>query len=49
MVDIDPEAWAIVEDKLYLNFSKKVQKIWNKNRAGYIKKADRHWLQLLGK
>lgn len=48
-VDIDPEAWSIVDGKLYLNFSKEVQKTWDKDRQTYIQKADRHWSSLLGK
>jgi YHS domain-containing protein len=47
--DIDPEAWAIVDGKLYLNLNKDVQTIWNKDRPGYIKKADQNWPKLLGK
>jgi YHS domain-containing protein len=39
-VKIEPDAWAIHEGKLYLNYDKKVQKDWDKDRAGYIKKAD---------
>ena len=39
----DPEAWAIVDDKLYLNFNTSVQKKWSKNQAEYIKKADQNW------
>lgn len=40
---VDPEAWAIVDDKLYLNYSAKVQKDWNTDRAGFITKADANW------
>jgi len=47
--DIDPEAWAIVDGKLYLNLNKDVQKIWNQDRSGYIGKADKNWPQLLSK
>ena len=47
--DIDPAAWSIVADKLYLNLNKEVQKTWNMNREGYIQKADRNWPQLLSK
>jgi YHS domain-containing protein len=47
--DIDPEAWAIVDGKLYLNLNKDVQNIWNKDRPGYINKADQNWPKLLGK
>ena len=31
--DIDPEAWRIVDGKLYLNYSKRVQKMWEARRA----------------
>ena len=40
---IDPEAWRIVNGKLYLNYSKAVQKTWEKDTAGYIQKADQNW------
>jgi len=43
VVDIDPEAWSIENGRLYLNFSKQVRATWNKDRKGYIEKADRHW------
>ncbi|HMR90437.1 MAG TPA: YHS domain-containing (seleno)protein [Saprospiraceae bacterium] len=39
-VKIEADAWAIVDGKLYLNYNKSVQKDWDKDRAGYIKKAD---------
>ena len=44
---IDPDAWKIVDDKLYLNFSLKVQKIWEEDIPGYIAKADVNWPQIL--
>ena len=37
---IDPEAWRIV---LYINYSKGVQKTWEKDTKGYIEKADQNW------
>ena len=40
---IDPDAWAIVDGKLYLNYSKSVQKRWNKDISGHIKAADKNW------
>jgi len=40
---IDPEAFAIVGGKLYLNYSRSVQAKWAKNIPGYITKADRNW------
>lgn len=42
-VKIDPEAWAIVDGKLYLNYDLGVQADWNKNRAAHIQKADQNW------
>ena len=44
---IDPDAWKIVDDKLYLNFSLKVQKIWEKDIPGYIAAADENWPKIL--
>ena len=40
---VDPEAWRVVDGKLYLNYSKGVQKKWEQDRAGYIQKADQNW------
>ncbi|HEX8027103.1 MAG TPA: YHS domain-containing (seleno)protein [Vicinamibacterales bacterium] len=42
-VDIDPQAFSIVDGRLYLNYSKGVQRTWNQDRAGYIDKARRNW------
>lgn len=44
---IDPNAWKIVDDKLYLNYSKKVQAKWEKDVPGHIKAAEKHWPELL--
>lgn len=40
---IDPEAWKIVDDKLYLNLNKSIQKRWEGKQADYIVKADENW------
>lgn len=40
---IEPEAWRIVGGKLYLNYSKSVQKQWLADVPGNIKKADANW------
>ena len=45
-VPIDPEAWTIVEGKLYLNYSKGVQKDWSQAIPENIEKADRNWPSL---
>jgi magnesium transporter len=41
--EIDPEAWKIVGGKLYLNYSKDVQKKWEQDIPGNIEKADQNW------
>ena len=38
-----PEAWRIVDDKLYLNYSLGVQKQWQDDIPGNISKADKNW------
>lgn len=43
-----PEAWTIVDGKLYLNFSLRVRKIWERNIPGRIAAADRNWPDVLG-
>lgn len=40
---IDPEAWSIVDGKLYLNYDKKIQQRWNEDVPGNIAKADQNW------
>jgi YHS domain-containing protein len=42
-VKIEPEAWKIVDGKLYLNYDRSVQKKWEKDTATYIRKADENW------
>ncbi len=46
--DIDPEAWKVVDGKLYLNLNKRIQKRWEKDIPGYIAKADANWPSLAG-
>ena len=48
-VSIDPSAWSVVDDKLYLNYSKRVQADWQKDVPGYIRKADGNWPKVLGR
>jgi YHS domain-containing protein len=43
---IDPEAWKIVEGKLYLNYGKDVQKKWGEDVPGNVSKADKNWPDL---
>ncbi len=39
----DPEAWTIVDGKLYLNYNKEVKKKWNKNQKELIEQANSEW------
>ncbi|MFN7936579.1 MAG: YHS domain-containing (seleno)protein [Bryobacteraceae bacterium] len=41
--DIDPEAWHIDNNRLFLNYNKKVQTMWLKDKAKWIADADRNW------
>lgn len=42
----DPNAWTIVDDKLYLNYSKKVKELWSKDIPNRIQKANELWPSL---
>ena len=46
---IDPLAWDIVDGKLYLNYSKKIRKKWQADRAEFIRQADANWPGVLAK
>lgn len=43
LVGIDPEAYTLVDGKLYLNYSKKIQAQWEADRAQFITQGDRNW------
>ncbi len=43
----DPEAWSVVDDRLYLNYSKGVRSQWQGDTAGNISKADANWPRVL--
>jgi YHS domain-containing protein len=42
-----PEAWTIVDDKLYLNFSTGVRSRWERDIPGHIAAADANWPAVL--
>ena len=42
----DPNAWTIVDNKLYLNYSLKVKELWVKDTINRIKAANVYWLSL---
>ena len=43
----DPEAWKIVDGKLYLNYNKDVQSRWEGDVPGNIAKGDANWPTVL--
>lgn len=44
---IDPNAWKIVDGKLYLNYSRGVQRDWERDIPGNISRADGNWPAVL--
>jgi hypothetical protein len=43
IADIDPNSWAVIDDKLYLNNNPFAQQLWNQDRTGNIAAGDRNW------
>lgn len=40
---IEPDAFTIVNGKLYLNYDQSIQQRWRRDVPGYIKKGDHNW------
>lgn len=45
----DPEVWKVVDGTLYLNLDRDIQRKWQKDVPGNIKKADRNWSEIKDK
>lgn len=43
LLSSDPHAWKIVDGRLYLTHSAKIEKIWAQNTGKYIRAANEHW------
>lgn len=43
----DPNAWSVVDGKLYLNYSESVRQQWSKDIAGNISKGNANWPDVL--
>lgn len=41
--DVNPAAWSIVNDKLYLTYNLDIKNAWLQDKKHYIAKADRNW------
>lgn len=46
---IDPQAFSVVNNKLYLNYSKRVRKLWSSDVPGHIKAGNKNWPELSAK
>jgi hypothetical protein len=45
----EPDAWSVVDGRLFLNYSKRVKQRWEKDIEGYGTKADANWPGVLSK
>jgi YHS domain-containing protein len=43
----DPEAWKIVNGRLFLNYDKSVRVLWEKELPDVIRQGDSHWPSVL--
>lgn len=43
LADIDPEAWTIVDGRLFLNFDKSIMENWRETKERRIPQADENW------
>lgn len=42
----DPQAWKIVDGKLFLNYSTEVKEAWEKDQEANIKKGEENWKKM---
>lgn len=40
---IEPDAWTVVDGKLYLNYNRAVRSRWSSDIPGFVAKADANW------
>ena len=40
---IDPAAWSIYKDQLYLNYNQGIRRRWERDKDGHIRLADKNW------
>ncbi len=46
---IEPDAFTIVNGKLYLNYDQSIQRRWRRDIPGHIRKGDRNWPEVAKK
>lgn len=42
----EPDAFTVVDNKLYLNYDKNIQSRWERDKVQYIKDGDKNWIAL---
>ena len=42
-VATEPDAFKVVDGKLYFNYNRQVLELWKQDQAGYISMANRNW------
>jgi hypothetical protein len=47
--DGDPRVWRVVEGRLYLNYSTRAQRLWERDIPGHIAKGRANWPSVLTK
>ena len=45
----DPNAWSVVDGRLYLNYSLSVRRTWEEDKAGNIARGNANWAGVLEK
>ena len=45
----DPAVYRVVDGKLYLNVSRGVQRTWERDIPGYVRRADANWPRVLSR
>lgn len=48
-LDVDPNSFKVVDDKLYLNVNAEIFKKWSEDVPGHIRAADQNWPALANK
>jgi YHS domain-containing protein len=43
---IEPDAWTVVDGKLYLNYNQQIRSRWSRDIPGHIRAANANWPKL---
>lgn len=41
--DVDPDAWGVIDGRLYLNYRLRVRELWRPRAAEFIPDAEQYW------